>query len=96
MKYVRDAASRGVDQDSRRFSRRRAERRPFASDVDQDVPDSRIRQICVRLDIFDSIKLNGAIRDYDSSLAFLETSEKLWTSHNWITIFTELTYLQRL
>jgi len=45
MKYVRDAASCGVDQNSRRFSfdmlvsgtDRVAKRRPFASDIDQNV-----------------------------------------------------------
>lgn len=44
VKYVRDAASCGVDQDSRRFSfdtmvsgtGRIAKRRPFASDIDQN------------------------------------------------------------
>lgn len=44
VKYVRDAADCGVDQDSRRFSfetmvsgtGRVAKRRPFASDIDQN------------------------------------------------------------
>lgn len=84
MKYVRDAAGRGVDQDSRRFSFDTtaggtsgvAKRRPFASGVDQDVADSRIRQICVRLGVFNLIKLDVADGATVILHVFLETSEK--------------------
>lgn len=64
MKYVRDAASCGVDQDSHRFlfdmlvsgTGRITKRRPFASDIDQNV--LKIRQIFIRLGIFSFINLD--------------------------------------